>query len=65
MSLEQVRSITEAFRRETDRRVLEGNGDPTLEAQVGTLYHDSTTKPATVWIRQRSGWMKLPFGARE
>jgi hypothetical protein len=65
-TLDTVRSMREQFRERSEKLVLKGTGDPSSALGVaGSAYYDTSTSPATVWVRQRSGWVKATPGATE
>lgn len=66
MSLDAIRTMQAQFRERCAKLVLRGTGDPDpAMGTPGMMYIDTSSVPATVWIRQRSGWVKASPGATE
>ena len=57
-----VRSMMATFRARTAELVRYGEGDPTGDVPVGTVYFDTTTIPPTAWYKKQGGWEKTPPG---
>lgn len=64
--LSGVRSVIANAREMLAKYNLSGIGAPVdSTAAVGSVYRDTSTIPATVWVKQKAGWVKVLQGATE